>query len=181
MDLAERLLRRYRWDEDDPRLRNLDYPLYYTDWILDEVEGTGLDPFLVLALMKQESAFAPHARSYVGARGLMQLMPATAEEWARRLRMGSVGEEDLYEPRLNIRLGIPYLAHLVERFGSSEKALAAYNGGPTNVRRWERRVEDERPETFVESIGYPETRTYVRTILNNYHRYRYLWGQLSDR
>lgn len=181
VDLAGRLRGRHSWSDEDPRLRNLDYPLYYTDWILSEVEETGLDPFLVLALMKQESAFSPRARSHVGARGLMQLMPATAEEWAGRLRLGEVAAEDLYQPRLNLRLGIPYLAHLMERFGSAEKALAAYNGGPTNVRRWERRLEDARPETFVESIGYSETRTYVRTILNHYHRYRYLWGQLSDR
>jgi soluble lytic murein transglycosylase len=105
-------------------------------------------------------------------------MPETANDWARRLRLDPVEEEDLYDPDMNLRLGIPYLARLVDQFdGSIEKALAAYNAGATNVRRWERGLTDERPETFIESIGFSETRTFVRTILNNYYRYRYLWSQ----
>ena len=176
--LGEVLLRRFRWSEDDERYRNLSYPLYYADLIESEAERNRLDPLLILALMKQESLFLSDARSYAGARGLMQLMPETAREWARRLRLPQVDEEDLYDPSLSLRLGIPYFARLVRQFdGSVIKALAAYNAGATSVRRWERRLADERPETFVESIGYQETRTYVRTILNNYYRYRYLWNQ----
>lgn len=178
VSVGERLLNGSLWDGDDPRFREIKYPLYYADLIVSETSGWNLDPFLVLALIKQESAFEQDARSYVGARGLMQLMPATADEWARRLRHPPVEDEDLYNPRINLRLGIPYLARLVNQFnGSIEKALAAYNAGPTNVRRWERGLPDERPETFIESIGFSETRTFVRTILNHYYRYRYLWSQ----
>ncbi|MCK4771713.1 MAG: lytic transglycosylase domain-containing protein [Candidatus Latescibacteria bacterium] len=178
VSIGERLLNGSLWDGDDPRFREIKYPLYYADLIVSETSGWDLDPFLVLALIKQESAFEQDARSYVGARGLMQLMPATADEWARRLRHPPVEDEDLYNPRINLRLGIPYLARLVNQFnGSIEKALAAYNAGPTNVRRWERGLPDERPETFIESIGFSETRTFVRTILNHYYRYRYLWSQ----
>ena len=108
-------------------------------------------------------------------------MPETAEEWRRRLRLPPFEEEDLYNPEINLRLGIPYLAHLIDRFGgSAEKALAAYNGGPTSVRRWERSLADNKPETFVESIGYPETRTFVLTIMNNYYHYRYLWSLQAE-
>ena len=181
VQISERLLRTGTWDDDDPRFRELSFPLYYTDLIVREAYDRDLDPYLILALIKQESAFVPDARSYVGARGLMQLMPATADDWARRLRMAPVEDEDLYEPDMNLRLGIPYLARLVDQFdGSIEKALAAYNGGATNVRRWERGLTDGRPETFIESIGFSETRTFVRTILNNYYRYRYLWSQMAE-
>ncbi len=181
VQIGERLLGTGRWDKEDPRFRELSFPLYYTDLIAREAYNRDLDPFLVLALIKQESAFVPDARSYLGARGLMQLMPETADDWARRLRMAPVEDEDLYEPDVNLRLGIPYLARLVDQFdGSIEKALAAYNAGATNVRRWERDLEDGRPETFIESIGFSETRTFVRTILNNYYRYRYLWSQRTE-
>lgn len=176
--LGDRLLKSRNWNEEDPRFLSLNYPLYFADLVVIESRRNGLDPYLVLALIKQESAFEPEARSYVGARGLMQLMPETAEEWTRRLRRSPVEAEDLYDPEVNLGLGIPYLARLIERFdGSIEKALAAYNGGPTNVRRWERGLPDEKPETFLESIGFSETRTFVRTILNNYYRYRYIWSQ----
>ncbi len=179
--LGDRLLDFGRWEEDDPRYWNLLFPLYFVDLIEPMAQQNELDPYLILALIKQESAFQPDARSYVGARGLMQLMPETAEEWRKRLRLPPIEEEDLYDPEINLRLGIPYFAHLVNRFGgSTEKALAAYNGGPTNVRRWERGLIDNRPETFIESIGYPETRTFVLTIMNNYYRYRYLWSRRAE-
>ena len=176
--LGERLLNGNRWDGDDPRYLELAYPLYYADVVVPEARGHDLDPLLVFALIKQESAFVAEARSYVGARGLMQLMPATAEEWTRRLRRSPVEDEDLYDPEVNLRLGIPYLARLVRQFdGSIEKALAAYNAGAANVRRWERALPDNRPETFLESIGFLQTRTFVRTILDHYYRYRYLWSR----
>ncbi len=179
--LGERLLAIGQWDEDDPRYLNLRFPLYFVDLIEPVARQHELDPYLILALIKQESAFLPDARSYVGARGLMQLMPETAEEWRRRLRLPTFETEELYNPEINLSLGIPYLAHLVDRFGgSTEKALAAYNGGPTSVRRWERSLTDNRPETFIESIGYPETRTFVLTIMNNYYRYRYLWSLQAE-
>jgi len=178
VQLGERLFNGSRWDGDDPRYWKLAYPLYYADVVVPEARGHDLDPFLIFALIKQESAFVAEARSYVGARGLMQLMPATAEEWTRRLRRSPVEDEDLYDPEVNIRLGIPYLARLVQQFdGSIEKALAAYNAGANSVRRWERALPDDRPETFLESIGYLQTRTFVRTVLNHYYRYRYLWSR----
>ncbi len=176
--LGERLRDRFRWAADDRRRDLLEYPLYWLDRIVPEALRYDLDPLLVLALMKQESLYRSDARSFAGARGLMQLMPATAEEWTRRLRLPSVTPEDLYDPERNLQLGIPYLARLISQFdGSVEKALAAYNGGATNVRRWERGLPDPRPETFLEAIGYEETRTYVRTVLNHYQHYRYLWTE----
>ncbi len=176
--LGDRLLRGGTVDQADPLYEDLLFPVYYHDLIESTARRYGVDPWLIFALVRQESAFDAGARSYAGARGLMQLMPETATEWAGRLRMGEVGDEDLYDPALNIALAVPYLARLIDRFGGSvEKALAAYNGGATNVRRWERSLPDDRPETFVESIGYSETRTFVRTIMNNYHRYRFLWSE----
>ena len=161
----------------DPMRNELAFPLYYADRIVPAANRRGVDPFLVLALIKQESAFRTEARSPAGARGLMQIMPATGREWVNRLRLAAIVEEDLYDPDLNLQLGTAYLAHLIGQFdGSVEKALAAYNGGPTNVRRWEAQLPDRQQETFIESIGFHETRTYVRTVLNHYHRYHHLWG-----
>ncbi len=174
--LGERLRDGYRWPDGDRRRTDLEYPLYWLDRLLPHTGRYEVDPLLVLALMKQESLYRSDARSFAGARGLLQLMPDTASEWARRLRLPAVEPEDLYDPDRNLALGVPYLARLIEQFdGSVPKALAAYNGGATNVRRWERGLEDERPETFLEAIGYEETRNYVRSVLNHYERYRRLW------
>jgi soluble lytic murein transglycosylase-like protein len=174
--LGERLRDDYRWPAGDQRRTNLEYPLYWLDRLLPHTARHDVDPLLVLALMKQESLYRSDARSFAGARGLLQLMPVTANEWAHRLRLPAVSAEDLYDPERNLALGVPYLARLIEQFGGSvPKALAAYNGGATNVRRWERGLDDERPETFLEAIGYEETRNYVRSVLNHYERYRRLW------
>jgi len=179
--LGDRLLRTGAAAAGSAFRDELLFPVYYYDMVAGIATRVGVDPWLVFALIRQESAFDAGARSYAGARGLMQLMPATAVEWAGRLRLGSIEEEDLYDPGLNIALGIPYLARLIDQFdGSVVKALAAYNGGPTNVRRWERGLADNRPETFVESIGFTETRTFVRTIMNNYHYYRFLWSEPAE-
>lgn len=102
--------------------------------IIDECEKHGLDPFLVLAVIKAESGFSVSAVSEKGAVGLMQLKPSTAREIVRELGLEFEGHESLYDPFLNVRLGIHYLGSLRARYRSIERALIAYNVGPARAR-----------------------------------------------
>jgi soluble lytic murein transglycosylase len=111
------------------------YPLDYQDTIAAAARANGLPPSLVAGIIRQESAFDPRATSPVGARGLMQLMPATAREMAARLN-ARVPRDGLYDPGLSITLGSAYLKQLLGMFdGNVELALAGYNGGPNRILR----------------------------------------------
>jgi soluble lytic murein transglycosylase-like protein len=107
--------------------------------ILSQSERVGLDPNVVLALIAVESSGNPAALSHVDARGLMQLLPATARGESERLGLLWKGANSLFDPVVNVQLGISYLAHLVERFDDLETALVAYNWGPTRIARVMRR------------------------------------------
>lgn len=133
----------------------------------------GLDPLLLASLSRRESLFEERARSPVGAFGLMQLMPATAKELAGR----PVTTEELAVARTNVDLGSRYLAQLLRKYdGRLIPALAAYNGGPKAVARWETRSGDRSGDEYVELISYRETRKYVKAVLENYRIYRQLYG-----
>lgn len=161
---AIRLLRRNRGSNPE-----LFYPLAFWPFVTRYANGH-IDPLLVLALMRQESLYDPRARSHAGARGLMQLLPSTAERVAQQL--GRPAAPDLFEPETNIALGVAYLDALLQRYGGDPlKALAAYNGGEDAVAKWERRNGHREPDEFVESITYRETRDYVKRVLANYRRY----------
>jgi soluble lytic murein transglycosylase len=151
------------------------YPRAYWPWVDYHARETRLDPYLVMAVMREESAFSPTALSRAGARGLMQLMPTTAARVAAATRFPA--PLDIDTPGANIALGTRYLAQLHDEFGGDVVlTLAAYNAGPHNVRRWVKdhgRVRD--PETFVEEIPYPETQQYVKRVLGSYDRYRALY------
>lgn len=122
------------------------------------------DTFLLMAVARRESAFGPMADSRVGARGLMQLMPATAQGVAQRLGM-TITNEDLYDPAINLTLGSSYLSGLLEDYHDNWLlTLAAYNAGPSNVERWLSR--GAKPyDVWIASIGYHETRSYVKAVL----------------
>ena len=119
---------------------------------------------LLLAISKQESRFSPGVRSVAGARGVMQLMPATAEELAGR----SLSEAELDDPRLNIHLGAQYLRQLMEQWqGNPMLVIASYNAGPGAVSAWKPQDLALDPELWVERIPYPETRYYTKKVLDN--------------
>jgi soluble lytic murein transglycosylase len=135
-----------------------------------------LDPFLVVSLIRQESLFEPEAVSPADARGLMQLMPATARELSREGGQ-AVDKAALFRPDVNVDLGTTLLARLLSRYdGSSAKALAAYNAGQDAVAKWERRYGEREKDEFVELISYRETRDYVKAVLRNYRLYRRLYS-----
>ena len=157
--------------------RSYIYPFEYRSYIETSAESRRTDPFLVAAVIKHESKFEPRARSDGGARGLMQLMPATAE-WIARQLGEPFTEEYLYDPALNIRYGVWYLAELEREFGGNDiLALAAYNAGRGNVRDWMERFHWTQQFDEIEAIPYPETRFYVRRVLEDREQYKRLYDE----
>ncbi len=135
-----------------------------------KAKAQSLDPLILLSIMRQESAFNPRARSRVGARGLMQVMPPTA----RFIASGS--SRNLYDPATNVKVGVKLFLNQLERFGGdTELALAAYNAGSLKVEAWQKRYPAEDKMLFLELIPYRETREYVTMILRNYYWYQRLY------
>ncbi len=141
------------------------FPVRYWKEIVQNSDQK-VDPILVKSLIRQESAFNPHAKSRVKASGLMQLMYPTAKIF------GVSKSKDLLDPEINIKTGSRFLHKLVEEFGSVELALAAYNAGPGVVREWIKRYPTKDINLFVEMIPYSETRAYVRLVMRNYKIYQ---------
>jgi soluble lytic murein transglycosylase len=142
--------------ETEPRwYERLRYPLRYEQIVTGHAENYNLAPQLVAAVIYQESKFDANAVSSSGAVGLMQLLPATAQGIADRTGGSGWHESDLVNPELNIRYGAWYLRHLLDKYGSEELALAAYNAGQSNVDRW-------RDEGV--GIQFAETRRYVERV-----------------
>ncbi|HSC70328.1 MAG TPA: lytic transglycosylase domain-containing protein, partial [Candidatus Methylomirabilis sp.] len=153
------------------------YPLGHFSQVRQQATQQGLDPYLVTAVIREESAFAPRALSRAGARGLMQLMPDTAEQVARRYKVALASPPPLESPEVNIQLGTMHLAELLKGNGGSlSLALASYNAGEQQVRRWTQRFGFTSEEEFIEDIPYSETRNYVKRILGSYERYTSLYG-----
>tara|TARA_Y100001970_G_scaffold45236_1_gene56753 strand:+ start:54398 stop:56467 length:2070 start_codon:yes stop_codon:yes gene_type:complete len=139
-----------------------------------------LEHALVLAVIRQESQFYDKAISYAGARGLMQLMPRTAKFLAKKMKIPYRRSQLIHNPGYNIKLGSFYLKQLIERFdGSYPLAIAAYNAGPTNVKRWIKKYGDPRTDPqvdivdWLEQIPLGETRNYVQRVIEGLQVYRY--------
>ena len=137
-----------------------------------------LDPWLVLGVIRQESAFNPRATSRSDARGLMQLLPATGREVYQRLGLESFRDDLLFDPHLNVRLGAQYLGRLAESHrGNLILMLAAYNAGPGRVKRWLQEMNTADWDEFIERLPFEETRLYVKSVLRNYGVYQWLYTQ----
>jgi len=136
-----------------------------------------VDPFLVAAVIREESKFNPRAYSRAGAMGLMQLMPGTARRIGPLAQVKLGDEGDLFLPEKNIPIGTHYLSRLLRGFdGNIVFSIAAYNAGETAVARWVRRAGGRPLDEFVEEIPYPETRNYTKKVLASYMEYQRLWG-----
>jgi soluble lytic murein transglycosylase len=148
------------------------YPRPYLDTLTRTLKGKDLDPIVVLSLIRQESVFNTMARSPVGARGLMQLMPTTAKRFRH-----SVKEHQLHAPVLNIEIGIKYFNNLMKRYdGNLVYVLSAYNAGESRVEKWKNLYFDT-DETIlknIEAIPFLETRNYVKLIFRNIYFYKLL-------
>lgn len=179
--IAKRLLRplyaRSRPAEPVPRYWEFLYPLGYWGLVQGQSAQYALDPYLVVALIREESAFSERVVSSSGAVGLMQLLPTTANHLVNA--KGSSGDPTkLDAPANNIAIGTRYLAMMLEEFkGNWARALAAYNAGPNQVRRWLGRLGDRTDDEFIEEIPFSETRAYVKRVLGSYYRYRVQYGK----
>jgi soluble lytic murein transglycosylase len=154
----------------------LTYPRAWWENVQHWASTYHVDPWLVLAVMKEESSFSPTAVSSSDARGLMQLLPSTAK-WIVESKLGEAfREEQLFDPDANIRLGTWYLRYVLEQFQFNVvKAVAAYNGGPGNVRRWTEAAGAVTSVDVAAALASPETREYLTKVLNTWLVYRWLY------
>ncbi|BCX12863.1 MAG: transglycosylase [Thermosynechococcus sp.] len=151
------------------------YPLPYWELVKKWSLAHNLNPLLVMALIRQESRFEKDIRSVVGATGLMQLMPETAAWIAEQLNLE---DYSLVDPEHNIRLGTWYFDYTHNQYNQNTLlALASYNAGPGNVNQWLERFDIGDSDRFVESIPFPETYGYVKSVLENYWNYWQLYAQ----
>lgn len=148
---------------DDLSLR---FPLKHMPEIQENTRSTIIDPALALAVIRQESAFQENAKSSSNARGLMQLMPATAREVARELKLKLVDLQELNRPSVNIKLGVYYLNAIKNELSQHPVlAIAAYNAGKSRVKDWLNKPEVLPVDIWIETIPFKETRNYLRSIL----------------
>jgi soluble lytic murein transglycosylase len=137
-----------------------------------------VDPWLLLALVRQESAYRPTALSSAGARGLTQVMPGTAAGIAEGLGLPAFGESQLDRPAIALRFGAVYLRSTLQQFdGNVLYALAAYNAGPGPIPGWTGGAVGDDPDLFIDNIPYAETREYVQIVYTNWAIYRRLYPQ----
>ena len=153
------------------------YKLQFEESIINYSEEFGVDPSLTAAVIFCESGYDPKAKSRVGATGLMQLMPATAEEAASIIHIDDYSEGMLTDPDINIRLGCYYISEMLSEFKNSNNTLAAYNAGPGRTRGWIKTYGvNESGELLY--IPYPETEKYVSRVTSVQKVYRSLYPQL---
>jgi soluble lytic murein transglycosylase len=145
----------------------ISFPLPFYDAVLTNAQAKKLEYAYVYAIMLQESLFQTDAKSYAGALGLMQLMPATAEEVARRQKIKLKNDQDLFVPDINILLGTSYLRRILNQFNDNVLlATAAYNMGPSRTKRWMKKYHCLPPDVLVELIPNNQTRHYVKSVLS---------------
>lgn len=157
----------YRW--------RLVYPLHYYDEVKADADRFGNNPPLMQSIVREESYFNPEAQSVVGALGLMQLMPATADEVASKT---GISKYNLKNPNENILLGNAYYAFLKTMLsGMDISAIAAYNGGIGSVNSWKKNIYYNDTDEFVEQIPYPETKNYVKKVFRSYWNYVRIYNE----
>jgi len=163
-------------DYSDERrmLMEMLYPAAFADELCRESAETGVNPLWLRSIIWQESRYDANALSAAAARGLMQFIPETAAAVADRVGMGEMTPDQMYAPEVSVRLGTNYWAELMDEFGSPEFALASYNGGPHNVRRWSAKTPGNDAMLFVSDIGFVQTKNYVRQVFGLYARYVHL-------
>ena len=150
------------------------FPRNYDDIVRRYAEKYNVDENLIFAIIRAESRFRSEAVSHKGAKGLMQLMEATAIELMERLEIEFEGniEEVLFTPEINIHLGVKYIANLIEKYQNIEVALAAYNAGRGTVDGWIENGVIQADGSDIENIPFKETNMYVRRVMRDYRIYR---------
>lgn len=155
--------------------RELLFPTLYLDQVARAAQSNGVSPALALAVIRQESRFDKNATSRSNAKGLMQIIPSTGSWIASERGISGFNTEQLYNVERNVDFGTWYIKHVLDKFdGNRYLAVAAYNGGPGNVRRWLKQLDTSDPDIFTEMIPANETRDYVTKVLHNEYVYKIL-------
>jgi soluble lytic murein transglycosylase len=152
------------------------FPVDFWPLLQKYAKQRNLDPYLVAALVAQESNFDPVVRSHANAYGLMQILPSTGRQYARKLGVRPFSTRRLTEAEMNVRLGTQIFADSIRKFGGVHFALAAYNAGDSRVARWQREKPGLPQDEFIDDIPFPETQNYVKRILGTAEDYRYLYS-----
>ena len=154
------------------------YPCYFSEEINKYSQRNKISPFMLVALIREESYFNPLALSSSGAVGLAQLLPSTAKEVSERKGYGRINEFLLFNPEINIKYGAAYFAQIKKQHNNSNLyAVASYNGGAGAVSSWLRNTTANDADEFVENIPYPETKNYVKKVFRSYWNYARLYSQ----
>lgn len=152
------------------------YPLKYSEYVEKYAEEYNMDKYMVYAIIKAESNFDENAKSSSNAIGLMQIMETTAIETANKINL-EIAEEDLFEPELNINIGLKYFTYLLNHYNNNYPlAIIAYNAGMGNVDSWIKNGTIKEDGTDIENVPYKETNNYVRKILRDYEIYKGLYN-----
>ncbi len=152
------------------------WPRAYWPHVQKIAKDTGVDPYFILAIARQESTYRPALTSHAGASGVMQIMPGTAKDIVKWECFDESLCSDLENPMTSLRMGACYLARVLERHdGNLAYAAASYNGGPGNCSKWRDQFGDDDLEKFIENIPFSETRDYVKKVLGNYAAYYSLY------
>ena len=151
------------------------YPLKYSEYVEKYAEEYNIDKYLVYAIIKAESNFEENAKSASNAVGLMQIMEATAIETSNKMEL-NVTENDLFNPELNIKIGLKYFTTLLEKYNNNYNlAIIAYNAGIGNVDKWINYDIIKEDGTDIENVPFKETNNYARKILRDYEIYKELY------
>lgn len=156
------------------------YPKPYEDVVMKFAGERGLDPWLIYAVMREESGFQPRIESWANARGLMQLMLGTAKDMAKLTGRGDVTANQLFDPAINVELGTMFLRRLGDRFdGHPVCMISGYNGGAGNVNAWLRARGSMSVDLWVEAIPYTQTRHYAKRVAMSWWIYHWLYDEAS--
>jgi soluble lytic murein transglycosylase len=152
------------------------FPVDYWPLLQKYSKQRNLDPYLVAALVAQESNFDANVRSHANAYGLMQVLPSTGRQYARKLGVRPFSTRRLTEAEVNVKLGTQIFADSIRKFGGVHFALAAYNAGDSRVVAWQREKPGLPQDEFIDDIPFPETQNYVKRILGTAEDYRNLYS-----
>ena len=160
---------------EDQQVWTFAYPRPYWIDVQNFSKNAGIDPYLALAIMREESLYQADVVSPASARGLMQLMPYTGKRVAKIIGLQLKDEKDLFDPKINIQLGTSYLGQISRRFGEVIQIAGSYNAGPGRMKEWLKRFPDRDLDEFVESIPYIETRNYVKRVFRTHQLYKAIY------
>lgn len=153
------------------------YPTKYNEYVEKYSKENNVDKYMIYAIIKAESNFKSDVKSNSNAIGLMQLLEDTAVEMSNSIKQDEITEESLYDPEMNIKLGISYYSYLLKHYrGNNILALTAYNAGMGNVDNWIKKGIIKSDGSDIENIPYKETNNYVRKILRDYKLYVKLYN-----